>query len=152
MDLSGENELDRHYKLDVTILFVSSDYSRIYKILSMYVQSKLPDTLNKVLDFLTSPGAVLPFLLLLVLFIYYLLTTVGSLKEANKELKSQIRKDKDTSETGNVFIPPEIVTEGVATGPIASTVPIKHVRINDEGHKTETTNLLESCDNSVVSS
>ncbi|XP_017494770.1 PREDICTED: transmembrane channel-like protein 3, partial [Rhagoletis zephyria] len=72
-----------------------SDYARIYKILSNYVSSKLNSTFNKVLDYLTSPGAVLPLLLLMVLFIYYLLSTVSSMKEANRELKSQLRKDKD---------------------------------------------------------
>lgn len=97
----------------------------------MYVESKLPDSLNKVLDYLTSPGAVLPLLLLLVLFIYYLLSTVASLKDANKELKSQIRKDKDTSEGTNLGVMmgglPEIVTD-----PPAPVVAGKHVRIAEQ--------------------
>jgi len=101
-----------------------SDYSRIYKILTSYIESKLPDTLNKVVDYLTSPGAVLPLLLLLVLFIYYLLSMVGSLKEANKDLKSQIRKDKDVSEITNVINPPEILTEPPSEK--------KHVRIKED--------------------
>lgn len=123
-------------------LSLDSDYARIYKILSIYIESKLPDSLNKVLDYLTSPGAVLPLLLLLVLFIYYLLSTVGSLKEANKELKSQIRKDKDTSEATNLgMIAPEIVTEASGT---------KHVRIQEDQPKFDKANLLES-DTSVVS-
>ena len=78
-----------------------SDFPRIYKILSGYVSSKLNSTFNKVLDYLTSPGAVLPLLLLLILFIYYLLSTVSSMKEANRELKAQLRKDKDSSEANN---------------------------------------------------
>lgn len=103
------------------------------------MESKLPDTLNKVLDYITSPGAVLPLLLLLILFIYYLLSTVGSLKDANKELKSQIRKDKDGSESG--MVPPGIVTEPPGG---------KHVRIQEDGPKLDKANLLES-DTSVLS-
>ncbi len=102
-----------------------SDYSRIYKILTSYVESKLPKTLNKVVDYLTSPGAVLPLLLLLVLFIYYLVSMVGSLKDANKDLKSQIRKEKDVSEVTNVgFVAPEIMTEPPPEK--------KHVRIKED--------------------
>lgn len=122
-----------------------SDYARIYKILSSYVESKLPGTLNKVLDYLTSPGAVLPLLLLLVLFIYYLISTVSSLKDSNKELKSQIRKDKDGSEATNLGMAP---TPGIVEQPGITT---KHVRIQEDEPKLDKTNLVESCDTSVLS-
>ncbi|OTF75936.1 TMC domain containing protein [Euroglyphus maynei] len=120
-----------------------SGYTRIYKILSTYVESKLPNTLNKILDYLTSPGAVLPTILLLVLFIYYLLSSVSALKDANKELKSQIRKDKDISETGPN--PPEMVV--TTDGGVTATAS-KHVRIQEDDQqqqqqpKNMTSNLL----------
>ncbi|XP_054167274.1 transmembrane channel-like protein [Oppia nitens] len=97
-----------------------SGYSRIFHILTKYIESKLPDTINKVVDYLTSPGAVFPLLLLMILFIYYLISMVGSLKDANKDLKSQIRKDKDVSEVGAI---PEIVAEPPPEK--------KHVRIQE---------------------
>nr|XP_027204963.1 transmembrane channel-like protein 2 [Dermatophagoides pteronyssinus] len=102
-----------------------SGYQRIYKILSTYIESKLPKTLNKILDYLTSPGAVLPTILLLVLFIYYLLSSVSALKDANKELKSQVRKEKDISETG----PPEMI---VTSDPGVAATTSKHVRIQED--------------------
>ena len=122
---------------------LNSDYSRIYKILSNYIESKLNNMLNKVLDYLTSPGAVLPLLLLLILFIYYLISTVSSLKDANKELKAQLRKDKDASEASNLA--------GLTVdGPAAPNLG-KHVRIQENEPKNDKSHLLESCDTSVLS-
>ena len=100
--------------------------------------------MNGVVNYLTSPGAVFPILLLLVLFIYYLLSIVGSLKEANNDLKSQIRKDKDVSEVG--MAPPEIVAEPPPEK--------KHVRIKEDvvtPGDTDTTKLIQSRANSVES-
>lgn len=113
-----------------------SGNQRIYKILSTYVESKLPNTLNKVLDYLTSPGAVLPTILLLILFIYYLISTVSALKDANKELKSQIRKDKDISEnnTGPTIQPPEIITEPAT----------KHVRIQEDTNISNSPDIVNN--------
>ncbi|XP_046920657.2 transmembrane channel-like isoform X2 [Dermatophagoides farinae] len=109
-----------------------SGYTRIYKILSTYIESKLPKTLNKILDYLTSPGAVLPTILLLVLFIYYLLSSVSALKDANKDLKSQIRKEKDVSETGPN--PPEMVITTDGAGAAGAS---KHVRIQEDDQQQQ---------------
>lgn len=72
-----------------------AEYERVYHILTKYIESKLPDTLNKVVDYLTSPGSIIPLLLLLILIIYYLMSSVSNLKEMNSELKAQIRKERD---------------------------------------------------------
>ena len=106
----------------------------------MYVESKLTSTFNKILDYLTSPGAVLPAILLLVLFIYYLISMVSSLKESNKELKAQLRKDKDQSEATNLGI----ALENPAMPP---PPPSKHVRIQENDPKSDKSNLLDNCDN-----
>ncbi|XP_017486506.1 PREDICTED: transmembrane channel-like protein 3 [Rhagoletis zephyria] len=118
-----------------------SDFPRIYKILSGYVSSKLNSTFNKVLDYLTSPGAVLPLLLLLILFIYYLLSTVSSMKEANRELKAQLRKDKDSSEANNFGLE-------MGVGPATQISPptnAKHVRIQE--HTSSAADQLVSAHN-----
>lgn len=39
------------------------------------------------LDYIASPGIVIPLLLLLVLIIYYLVSLTGALREANNDLK-----------------------------------------------------------------
>lgn len=67
-------------------------------------------------------GAVIPLLLLLVLIIYYLSSVVSSLKDANNDLKLQIRREKDAPEV------PEVTTEAVAT----PATEKKHVRINED--------------------
>lgn len=72
----------------------------MYHILTSYVESKLPEKVNRIVDYLSSPGTVIPLLLLLILIIYYLISTVGSLTDANNDLKSQLRKEKDVSEVG----------------------------------------------------
>jgi hypothetical protein len=42
---------------------------------------------SQVLDYIASPGIVIPLLVLLVLIIYYLLSLTSSLREANNDLK-----------------------------------------------------------------
>ena len=50
-----------------------------------------PRLLN-VLDYITSPGIVIPTFLLLVLIIYYLVSMTGLLRESNEDLKNQVIK------------------------------------------------------------
>ena len=50
----------------------------------------LPQKLHGVLDYITSPGIVIPTLVLLVLIIYNLVSTSGLLQEANEDLKEQV--------------------------------------------------------------
>lgn len=107
-------------KSKITDYLLRSDYERVYHILTKYIESKLPEKINKVVDYLTSPGTIVPLLLLLVLIIYWLLSTVANLKDANNDLKLQLRKDKDL-----------ILDDG--GGPPAEPLPEKkHVRINEE--------------------
>lgn len=110
-----------------------SEYERVYHILTKYIESKLPDTLNKVVDYLTSPGSIIPLLLLLILIIYYLMSSVSNLKEMNSELKSQIRKEKDLTN-------PEMAKSSIQAGlhgsgsTLAQFVPPekKHVGFSEE--------------------
>ncbi|KAI1285949.1 Transmembrane channel-like protein 3 [Halotydeus destructor] len=98
----------------------------------MYVRSwavltcNIPhETVFKVVDYLTSPGTIVPLLSLLMMTIYWLYATNANLKEANNDLKMQLRKDKD-------LIQDELAA---SARPEISTVPgaeKKHVRINEE--------------------
>ncbi|CAM1328627.1 TMC3 (predicted), partial [Pycnogonum litorale] len=72
-----------------------SDYSKIYKLLTSHLTAALPDVLNKVLDYVTSPGIVIPMLLLLILAIYYYVSVAASLREANEDLKIQLRRERN---------------------------------------------------------
>ena len=63
----------------------------MYEVFSKKVLEILPQKLHGVLDYITSPGIVIPTLVLMVLVIYNLVSTAGLLKEANEDLKEQVR-------------------------------------------------------------
>ncbi|XP_054713583.1 LOW QUALITY PROTEIN: transmembrane channel-like protein [Uloborus diversus] len=75
-----------------------SSQRRIYNVLTSYVLNALPTFMVEVVQYLTSPGVVIPLLLLLVLIIYYLVSLTGSLREANNDLKLQLRREKSERE------------------------------------------------------
>ena len=62
----------------------------IYKVFSEKVMQILPRDLHVVLDYITSPGVVIPTLVLMILVIYNLISTSGLLKDANEDLKEQV--------------------------------------------------------------
>lgn len=68
---------------------------RMYLVVTKLVKTLLPPEVNQVLKYLTSPGVVIPMIILFILIIYYLASTLSMNKEANKELKAQLKKDKD---------------------------------------------------------
>lgn len=102
-----------------------SGLHRMPLVLTKFLENSMPDRVNKIIDYLSSPGAVIPILMLLILIIYYLFSTIGSLKDANSELKNALRKEKEPSEDGR----PEGHDEDVVFTP---GLDKKHVRISDE--------------------
>ena len=64
----------------------------MYEVFSKKVLEILPQRLHGVLDYITSPGIVIPTLVLMVLVIYNLVSTAGLLKEANEDLKEQVHR------------------------------------------------------------
>ncbi|KAK9881610.1 hypothetical protein WA026_016481 [Henosepilachna vigintioctopunctata] len=64
-----------------------SGYKRIYHILTETVTKNTPPPFDKALEYIVSPGIIIPLLVLLILFIYYLTSLTSSLREANSELK-----------------------------------------------------------------
>lgn len=93
----------------------------------------------------------------MILIIYYLMSNVGSLREANNDLKSQLRKEKDlqeeeeeaaaaaaaaaaTGQEGN----PQIIGANI-DGILTPGMEKKHVRINDDiATDSDEAKLLES--------
>ncbi|RWS08508.1 transmembrane channel-like protein 3 [Dinothrombium tinctorium] len=114
-----------------------SDYDRMYHVFTRYLESKLPNTVNRVIEYLTSPGAVIPLILLLVLIIYYLVATLGSLRESNNDLKNQLRREKDVPEITNK---PEAGSEQ----PVVNGIEKKHVRISEEVSTSDKAKLLQN--------
>lgn len=56
--------------------------------------SLMPQNTHRYLEYFVSPAAIIPLLLLLILFIYYLISLTGALREANQDLKTQLHKER----------------------------------------------------------
>lgn len=64
-----------------------SKYPLIFHIFTTTIKKSLPESLHGILDYIASPGIVIPLLVLLILIIYYLVSLTNSLREANNDLK-----------------------------------------------------------------
>lgn len=71
-----------------------SGNDRIYYLFTKTIKKIVPKAAHKFLDYIASPAAIIPLLLLLVLFIYYLISVTGALREANLDLKNQLHKER----------------------------------------------------------
>ncbi|XP_045116158.1 uncharacterized protein LOC123507406 isoform X2 [Portunus trituberculatus] len=71
-----------------------SDYPRIYQLATSTLIGGLPPTLYPIIDYISSPGVVIPAGLLLVLIIYYLVSLTAALREANSDLRDQLRQER----------------------------------------------------------
>lgn len=98
---------------------------RMYIVVTKLVKSLLPPEANSVFKYLTSPGAVIPILISLILIIYYLASTVSSSKEANKELKAQLKKDKEQESAVPEITNTTVVDSSPTPGPAVLTGPIQ---------------------------
>lgn len=79
-----------------------SNYQRIFHILTKTIKRNVPQIVEQVLDYIASPAIVIPILLLLVLIIYYLVSLTSALREANNDLKIQLRRER-TEERRKMF-------------------------------------------------
>ncbi|XP_073957195.1 transmembrane channel-like protein isoform X2 [Choristoneura fumiferana] len=79
-----------------------SELERIYEILTNNLISLLPKWLKFAVKYIASPAIVIPLLVLLILIIYYLISLTNSLREANNDLKIQLRRER-TEERRKMF-------------------------------------------------
>ncbi|KAJ8978854.1 hypothetical protein NQ317_004465 [Molorchus minor] len=79
-----------------------SRYQKIFHIFTETVRNTVPETFQKALDYIASPGIVIPLLVLLTLIIYYLISLTGALREANEDLKIQLHRER-TEERRKMF-------------------------------------------------
>ncbi|XP_077301771.1 transmembrane channel-like [Arctopsyche grandis] len=79
-----------------------SNCTRIYHLFTHTLLKILPNSCHRALDYIASPGIVIPLLVLLILIIYYLLSLTGALREANNDLKIQLRRER-TEERRKMF-------------------------------------------------
>ncbi|XP_056629914.1 transmembrane channel-like protein [Diorhabda sublineata] len=79
-----------------------SKYHRIFHIFTNTIRDNVPEPVRRALDYIASPGIVIPLLVLLILIIYYLMSLTNSLREANEDLKIQLRRER-TEERRKMF-------------------------------------------------
>ncbi|XP_014261006.1 transmembrane channel-like protein 3 [Cimex lectularius] len=79
-----------------------SNHTKIYHIFTSSLKKVIPVSLHKALDYIASPGIVIPLLMLLILIIYYLISLTNALREANDDLKIQLRRER-TEERRKMF-------------------------------------------------
>lgn len=64
-----------------------SNYKRIYLIFATTLRALLPKKFHKIMDYMATPGTVIPLIIVLLLVIYYLASLTSALREANIDLK-----------------------------------------------------------------
>ncbi|XP_023248331.1 transmembrane channel-like protein 2-A [Copidosoma floridanum] len=81
-----------------------SGYKRIYHLATKSLRDALPTYVleYKILDYIASPGIVIPLIVLMTLVIYYMVSLTNLLRESNNDLKIQLRKER-TEERRKMF-------------------------------------------------
>ncbi|KYQ52088.1 Transmembrane channel-like protein 3 [Trachymyrmex zeteki] len=79
-----------------------SGYPKIYNLATQSLINSLPKIIQRVLDYVASPGIVIPLIVLMTLIIYYMASLAGSLREVNNDLKMQLRHER-TEERRKLF-------------------------------------------------
>lgn len=64
-----------------------SHYEKIFQIFTKTLREIMPSSVHQILDYIASPGVVIPLLVLMILIIYYLVSLTDALREANNDLK-----------------------------------------------------------------
>ncbi|XP_076020798.1 transmembrane channel-like protein 1 [Genypterus blacodes] len=78
-----------------------SGKNRMFDVIQETLESDFPVWFSKVFSYASNPGLVLPFILLMVLAIYYLQSTSKSYKEANAELKKKLQTQNEENKKKN---------------------------------------------------
>uniref|UniRef100_A0A7N6ASH8 Transmembrane channel-like protein n=1 Tax=Anabas testudineus TaxID=64144 RepID=A0A7N6ASH8_ANATE len=78
-----------------------SGKNRMFDVIQETLESDFPAWFSKVFSYASNPGLVLPFILLMVLAIYYLQSTSKSYKEANVELKKKLQTQNEENKKKN---------------------------------------------------
>uniref|UniRef100_A0A8C8DVW5 Transmembrane channel-like protein n=1 Tax=Oryzias sinensis TaxID=183150 RepID=A0A8C8DVW5_9TELE len=78
-----------------------SGKNRMFDVIHETLESDFPAWFSKVFSYASNPGLVLPFILLMVLAIYYLQSTSKSYKEANVELKKKLQMQNEENKKKN---------------------------------------------------
>jgi transmembrane channel-like protein len=66
----------------------------MYYLFTDAIKGIMPQRSHRFLEYIVSPAAIIPLLLLLILFIYYLISLTGALRMANQDLKTQLHKER----------------------------------------------------------
>ncbi|KAI6182005.1 TMC domain-containing protein [Aphelenchoides fujianensis] len=88
-------------------------HDHFYQVLTTLLENKIDKNVLRWIKVIASPGVVIPILLLLVLIIYFLVSLVRGLREANSDLQQQLVHER-TEEKKKIF---ELAGGGVKKKP-----------------------------------
>jgi len=71
-----------------------SDFQLMYHVFTHWLMEVMPQSLLPVLDYITSPGIIIPTLVLLTLTIWYQWTLTSMLRESTEDLKAQLHHER----------------------------------------------------------
>ncbi|KAH1169102.1 hypothetical protein KIL84_013692 [Mauremys mutica] len=78
-----------------------SGKTRMFEVISETLENDFPSWFGKVFSYASNPGLILPFILLMVLSIYYLNATSKTYKEANLDLKKKLQSQAEENKKRN---------------------------------------------------
>ncbi|KAG7481197.1 hypothetical protein MATL_G00064480 [Megalops atlanticus] len=78
-----------------------SGKNRMFDVIQETLESDFPAWFGKVFSYASNPGLILPFILLMILAIYYLQSTSKTYKTANMELKKKLQTQNEENKKKN---------------------------------------------------
>nr|XP_057926942.1 transmembrane channel-like protein 1 [Doryrhamphus excisus] len=113
-----------------------SGKKRMFDVIHETLESDFPAWFGKVFSYASNPGLVLPFMLLMVLAIYYLQSTSKSYKEANIELKKKLQAQNEENKKKNKLAALKAALDLQEARKIASEAEDKQGHENVEENRT----------------
>uniref|UniRef100_A0A1I7XIM3 Transmembrane channel-like protein n=1 Tax=Heterorhabditis bacteriophora TaxID=37862 RepID=A0A1I7XIM3_HETBA len=113
------------------------DQPHFYSVITDVLHENLNASLVDAIKYMTSPGIVIPVLLLLLLVIYFLFALVRGLREANADLSTQLMHDDDSqSHPKSIGSVPRSVSSKAFVPSLGSVSEVDHSDVeenDDEG-------------------
>uniref|UniRef100_A0A914WBA6 TMC domain-containing protein n=1 Tax=Plectus sambesii TaxID=2011161 RepID=A0A914WBA6_9BILA len=79
-----------------------ADHARFYHVITQVLENNVDPKVLNWIKYVASPGVVIPVLLLLILIIYFLVSLVRGMREANEDLQKQLVHER-TEEKKKIF-------------------------------------------------
>ncbi|XP_066511631.1 transmembrane channel-like protein 1 [Hoplias malabaricus] len=122
-----------------------SGKTRMFDVIQETLETDFPAWFGKVFSYASNPGLVLPFLLLMILAIYYLHSTSKTYKQANLELKKKLQTQNEENKKKNKLAAQKAADDLEQAKKIAAAVQLeKQINNNSSGKEKDSRNSRQS--------